>query len=72
MNSRRKFMVWGASIVSGLSLMSLGVRFRKKKATVKMLTQDGKLVEVDRDLLTGKKQKISNEALKQWIKAKKT
>ena len=61
-------MAWTASIVSGLSLLSLGVRARKKKETVKMLTQDGKLVEVDKRLLAGKKEKISNEDLKGWIK----
>ena len=70
-NSRRKFMVWGASIISGLSLLSLGIRSRKKNETVKMLTQDGRLVEVDKRLLTGSKEKISNNDLKGWIKNKK-
>lgn len=70
-NSRRTFMAWGVSILSGLSLISLGVRGRRKKETVKMLTQDGKLVEVEKNVLTGKKQKISNDDLKGWIKSKK-
>ena len=70
-NSRRKFMMWGASIISGLSLISLGVRAKREKKTVKMLTQDGKLVEVDKSLLTGTKEKISNADLKSWIKNKK-
>ncbi|HEY0676939.1 MAG TPA: hypothetical protein VGD17_01590 [Chitinophagaceae bacterium] len=71
LNSRRKFMVWGASIISGLSLITLGIRGKKKSQTVKMLTQDGKLVEIDKELLTGKKQKINDEELKNWVKTKK-
>jgi hypothetical protein len=71
MNSRRKFMVWTASIISGLSLITLGVRNKKKKTTVKMLTQDGRLVEVEKELLTGTREKISNNDLKDWIKGKK-
>jgi hypothetical protein len=70
-NSRRNFMAWTASIISGLSLISLGVRSRKKKETVKMLTQDGKLVEIEKSLLAGQKEKISNDDLKGWIKTKK-
>lgn len=70
-NSRRKFMVWTASILSGLSLITLGVRGRIKKETVKMLTQDGKLVEVEKDLLTSPKKRISDDGLRNWIKTKK-
>ena len=33
-----------------------------------MLTQDGKLVEVDKQLLVNSKKKISNEELQGWIK----
>lgn len=69
-NSRRKFVTWAASIISGLSLLTLGVRSSRKKQTVKMLTQDGKLVEVDKRLLTGSKTRISNNDLKHWISKK--
>ena len=41
---------------------------KEKKNTVKMLTQDGKLVEVDADkLYCGKRKKISDEQLKNWV-----
>lgn len=66
-NSRRKFVIWTASIVSGLTLLSTGLRFRKKKETVRMLTQDGRLVEIDKRLTRGSKEKISLEKLKNWI-----
>jgi hypothetical protein len=35
---------------------------------VKMLTQDGSLVEIDKKLLASSGKKISNEELQQWIK----
>lgn len=64
-------MVWTASIISGLSLITLGVRSKKKKTTVKMLTQDGQLVEVEQDMLPAERTKISNSHLRDWIKGKK-
>lgn len=35
---------------------------------VKMLTQDGKLVEVDEQFLSALRQKATNDDLKSWIK----
>jgi hypothetical protein len=40
-----------------------------RKRTVKMLTQDGKLVEIDEALLPAERKKISNSELKNWIKS---
>jgi hypothetical protein len=40
----------------------------EKKETVKMLTRDGKLVEIDKKLLASSGNKISKEELQQWIK----
>ena len=43
----------------------------RARAQVKMLTQDGKLVEVDADkLFCGKRKKISDEQLKNWVNKK--
>jgi hypothetical protein len=70
-NSRRKFVAWAAAIVSGLSLVTLGIRSSRKNQMVKMLTQDGRLVEVDRRLLTGNKKKVSTNDLKHWVKGRK-
>ena len=33
-----------------------------------MLTQDGKLVEIDRDMMPGSKRKIADPELKVWVK----
>jgi len=40
----------------------------KKKNTVKMLTQDGILVEVDKELLNTSTERITNDGLQKWIK----
>ena len=65
-------------LVSVISAAALVTTFRffipKKKNktnTVKMLTQDGKLVEVDIAALPSKKKKITNKEMQNWIKIKK-
>jgi hypothetical protein len=69
-NSRRKLLHWAAGAFSGLLLW----RFRKKipeadTTPVKMLTEDGQLVQVDsRFLTTGRK--LKKEELQTWIKRK--
>lgn len=78
--SRRKF-VWGVGILSmfaavaaatGLSFSSkksiIACKPESKKRTVKMLTQDGSLVEVDELQITGSRKKIKNNELQNWIK----
>ena len=75
-SSRKKFLVWGGAALASLTAFKLFTGLRKNSSsqnkgeltTVKMLTQDGKLVEVDADkLFCGKRKKISNEQLKNWI-----
>jgi hypothetical protein len=39
-----------------------------KKKTIKMLTQDGRLVEVDEALLTASRKKVTDIELQNWIK----
>ena len=39
-----------------------------KSTKIKMLTQDGTLVEIDAALLTGTTKKITNSELKNWVK----
>jgi len=77
--TRRKF-VWGLGILSAFAAVSriAGISvFRKKQQggnnanknqTVKMLTQDGRLVEVDVARLSGNMKKVSNTELQHWIK----
>ena len=78
-SSRKKFLVWGATVLTSLTAFRLFAGSKKtahspngeKTETVKMLTQDGKLVEVDAEkLFCGKRKKISDEQLKNWINKK--
>jgi hypothetical protein len=66
--SRKKFLLWGATILSSVTVLKFISGGKKKKSeTVKMLTQDGKLVEVDIVALSAKKKKITNTELQNWI-----
>ena len=70
--SRKKFLFWGISITSLFTIPAF-LRFRpkKKKAdTIKMLTQDGRLVEVDITKLSSKKEKIKPEEIHTWVNKK--
>lgn len=68
-SSRKKFVLWGIGVLSSLTVLKfLPSATKKKKDTVKMLTQDGRLVEVDRDMITKSKGKITDAELKAWVK----
>lgn len=70
-SSRKKFLIWGASILSSVTILKfISVDKKKKSETVKMLTQDGKLVEVEVSALPSKKKKITNKELQNWIEKK--
>ncbi|MFI5222298.1 MAG: hypothetical protein ACHQK8_08235, partial [Bacteroidia bacterium] len=65
---RKKFMIWGLGVLSSVTILSHLFNKKKKKETVKMLTREGKLVEVDISVLKSKGKKISDDELKTWIK----
>ena len=78
--ARRKF-VFGASVLSMMAIVAGVLKFpflmrknvvsakpESKKKMVKMLTQDGSLVEIDEALLTANRKKITDSELKNWIK----
>ncbi len=67
--SRKKFITLSISAAALLASFKF-ISFKKKKKTntVKMLGQDGKLVEVDVAALPAKKKKITNKELQNWIK----
>jgi hypothetical protein len=68
-SSRKKFLLWGLGILSSVTAARFIGLPKKNRQTVKMLTQDGKLVEVDKKLLPSKKsKKISNKELQSWVK----
>jgi hypothetical protein len=67
--SRRKFIGWGLATAAALSVLKFFQPSAKKETkTVKMLTQDGKLVEVNIASLPAKKKKITNTELQNWVK----
>jgi hypothetical protein len=71
--SRKKILLLVAAVLSSLTVFKF-ISGKKKNEpvseTVKMLTQDGKLVEIDKKLLASSDKKISNEELKKWVKNK--
>jgi hypothetical protein len=81
--SRRKFVLrigaWSFLAAIAASI-KLPVPMRKniiacepgnQSKKIKMLTQDGKLVEVDESLISANRKKITNRELQHWIKNKK-
>ena len=69
--TRRKLVSW----LGVLSIFAMaGAAFRpgknKKNRTIKMLTQDGTLVEIDATLLAANTKKISDKELQNWVKSK--
>ena len=71
---RRKFLSWFgivSAVVASGSAFAIGSKGKKKQGKmVKMLTQDGKLVEVDESMIQNKKTRITDEQLQNWIKRK--
>ena len=78
--ARRKF-VWGISILSVYAAIKAATGFsisakknilacapEKTSRTVKMLTEDGTLVEIDESFITAARKKINNDELRDWIK----
>ena len=69
--SRKKFVLWTLAILSALATVKyLFHPSRRNKTTVKMLTQDGKLVEVELSRLSRKKTKIKDAEINTWVKRK--
>ena len=68
--SRKKFILLSAAALCSATILKLipTVKKKEEKLTVKMLTQDGSLVEIDQDLLYASAKKISDKELQKWIK----
>lgn len=68
---RRKFLFWGFGAAALVAVSPIRRLFRKKENSappVKMLAQDGTLVEVDVSRITGKHGKATTAELQQWVK----
>ncbi|MDP9229273.1 MAG: hypothetical protein M3O67_01215 [Bacteroidota bacterium] len=70
--TRKRFIGLGITTAALLTAFRFFIPEKKKKTeNVKMLTQDGKLVEVDvTNLGCGNRKKISDDELKSWVKNK--
>lgn len=71
LQSRKKFLAWGVTALSSVTVFRFLKPSKKKTETVKMLTTDGKLVEVDAAIIPNRKKKITNRELQNWIKKEK-
>ncbi|MFN8348620.1 MAG: hypothetical protein U0X91_26700 [Spirosomataceae bacterium] len=77
-SARKKFLLWSIGTLSTFTLLKIIKKEEKKPMinskkndTVKVLTQDGTLVEIDRKhLVTAdiNEKKITIDELKEWIK----
>jgi hypothetical protein len=69
--ARRRFVgllgIFSIAGIAGAGGKALS-KVKPTPKTVKMLTEDGKLVEVEVNALNGKRKRISDEELKTWIK----
>ncbi|MEO7924746.1 MAG: hypothetical protein ABIR30_13775 [Chitinophagaceae bacterium] len=72
--TRKKFLYWGAALLSAVTFSKYFTSTKKRTVigcgettSVKMLSQDGRLVEIDKKLLASTGKKISNEELKKWV-----
>lgn len=71
-NSRRKFLWGGLGILSAVSAIKLIMPKKQKTDTVKMLSEDGKLVEVDISKIKNTGVKVSDKDVITWVKNKPT
>jgi len=75
-STRKKFLYWGTALVSVVTLSRFINPVKKISAigcepppdTVRMLAEDGSLVEIDKKLLASSGKKISNKELQEFIK----
>ena len=76
--SNRRKLLTGLGILGLFPILKFGLLSNKKEViscapmadnkTMKMLTQDGRLVEVQISKIKGTKEKISNKQLQDWVK----
>lgn len=66
--SRKKFIVWGFGIsLAAPAFLKIFARKKSESATAKMLTQDGRLVEIDVVNIPPKRNKLRTEDIRSWV-----
>jgi len=70
--SRKKFFLWGLGIISSITALKLILPKKMKPTLVKMLSEDGKLVEVDINKIKKTGEKVSDKEISTWVKNKPT
>ena len=67
--SRKKFLLWSTVLVGSATVFKfIKVKKKAESNTVKMLTEDGRLVEIDKSMLNSVSKKITDDELKTWVK----
>jgi hypothetical protein len=65
---RRKFLFAGLSLAALWTTLRFTKKHEPKKTTIKFLTQDGKLVEIDADKIPAIKQAATKKDIQSWVK----
>ena len=69
--TRKKILLQAIAFFTALPVVGfLSKKNKTDDETIIMLSEDGKLVKIDKKLITGHGKKINNEELQQWIKNK--
>ena len=68
--SRRSFFIKTIGLTAVAAVTGWLGFSKKKTETVKMLTQDGRLVEIDKNLLQSNGKKINEDEIHTWVSNK--
>jgi hypothetical protein len=71
--SRKKFLAWSVGVSSLLAVpafLKFSNKKKKQSATAKMLTRDGKLIEIDVANIPSRKRKVKTEDIHTWVSRK--
>lgn len=67
-SSRKRFLLWATAIVGSFTAFRM-FRAKPRQEKTVMLTEDGKLVEIDSSLLKSGTRKVTNPELQAWVKS---
>jgi hypothetical protein len=67
--SRKSFLLWATAVLGSLTALRM-FRPKPQQDKIVMLTEDGKLVEIDSNLLKSGARKVTNPELQAWVKSR--